>query len=221
MNLNFGYMKNFLVFGIVILTSLSIHAQSSDNLSIGLFSFILDFEISNDQGDYPTRDYLKEYGTKGKTRAQEVMYPLLDECMTKLLINKGFNVDSFMILGEIKANVYGYPTMSLNKAIKSNKYNHYLKIVLKDIGQIPPSQLDAAPGQAVKPVKIRCRITLYDSDKNTLKYSEGIFGSGEKVGNKYDLGVDLRQYQGSGRAQELKFYEVCCKMAFLRALENF
>lgn len=214
-------MRLLLLLGILFGSHLFSYAQTSDNVPIAIFSFTLDFELTNDQGDFPTVEYLKQYGTKGKTRANEVMYPILEECMTKQMVNKGFSLAKFNVLSDIKANVYGYPVMSIKKATKSGRHNQYLKIALKDIGQVPPSQLDAAPGQAIKPVKIRCRMTLYDANRKIIKQSEGIFGSGEKVGNTYDLGVDLRQYRGSGRTQELKFYEVCCKMAFLRALEKF
>lgn len=214
-------MRLFIALGIAILTSLSLQAQTVDETLTGLFAFTLDFELSNDQGDYPTKDYLKEYGTKGKTRASEVMYPILDEFMSKALTNKGLNIDDFKKLSAVRSNSYEYPAMNLSKAVKTKSYSQYLKIIVKDIGAVPPNQLDAAPGQAVKPVKIRCRITLYDSNKDVLRYAEGIFGSGEKIGDKYNLGVDLRQFQGNGRVQELKFFEVCCKMAFLRALEEF
>jgi hypothetical protein len=214
-------MRSIITLSILLVSLQPLFSQVVDSASVAVFSFSLDFEISNDEGDYPTKDYLRDYGTKGKTRAHEEMYPILEECMTRQLRKKGINIEPFVALAETKSNAYGYPSLTLGKATKTGLYDQYLKIALKDIGQVPPSQLDAAPGQAVKPVIMRCRISLYDANKNILKEAEGTFGSGEKVGDQYDIGVDLRQYQGDGRAQELKFYEVCCKMAFLRALENF
>ena len=82
------------------------------------------------------------------------------------------------------------------------------------------SEIDVC-ANTVKIVEMRCRLQLYDQDKDLVRTAEATFKTGQKVDPKYNLGVDLRQFMGSGRAQELKFYEVSCKMAFFRALEVF
>lgn len=214
-------MRPLVFFMLLLFFTSGLMSQENGSTPISIFSFSLEFELNNDQGDLPTKDYLKQYGTKGKTRAVEAMYPILVDFMSQEFEKKSFVVNPFTKLASEKANVYGIPALSLSKAVKLDAAENYLKISLKDIGQVPPGQLDGASGSVVKIVKMRCRLQLYDSSKNLLKEAEGFFATGEKVGGKYNIGIDLRQYQGTGREQELKFYEACCKMAFLRALESF
>lgn len=213
-------MKRLLPTLLIVTISLSLFAQNTDQDSISVFHFYLEFELTNDQGDCDTGEYLKKYGTKGKTRALEYMYPVLDTFYTKHLRDMEWPVRDFPQMAPLKMNPYGYPLSSLNKAVKSGQSERYMKISLKDVGQVIPGQMGTTNGQAVKPVVIKCHIQLYDGEKNLLKEAEGQFKTGEKVSSQYALGVDLRKYQGSGWDQELKFYEVCFKMAFLRALEK-
>jgi len=215
-------MKSSFLVSLCIIYAFNLIAQTTDNKPIATFNFSLNFKLNNDQGDISTKDYLKLYGTKGKTRAYEEMYPILVDFFMNEFSSRQIPVEPMSKLADIKANVYGIPVMTLGKAIKSKRSERYLRIVLKDIGHIPPGQLESNGQQpVVKVVKMRCRIQLYDADKNLLQTSEGFFATGEKVRAEYDIGVDLREYQGSGRQQELKCYEVCCKMAFLLALDNF
>lgn len=220
-NQNRQIMKSSVLISILILFTCNSFAQTTDSKPIATFNFSLDFKLNNDQGDLPTKEYLKLYGTRGKTRAHEEMYPILVDFFMNQFKMLQLPVEPMTQLADIKANAYGIPVMTLGKAVKSKRSERYLKIVLKDIGQIPPGQMDGSSGQAiVKVVKMRCRIQLYDDNKNLLQTSEGFFSTGEKVDSKYNVGVDLRNYRGDGRQQELKCYEVCCKMAFLRALEE-
>ena len=214
-------MKRFALLAILTILPLLSMAQNPDTDSISVFNFYLEFELTNDQGDLETGDYLKNYGTKGKTRAMEYMYPLLNDFFMKNMIDKGLPVRPMRTCSFIKENVYGFPVAALPKAVKSGSSTRYLKISLKDIGQVIPGQTNSTTGQAVKPVIIRCRLQLYDDQKVLLKESEAQFQTGEKVGSQYNIGVNLREYQGGGWEQELKFYEVCFKMAFLRALDKF
>ncbi|MEA1876244.1 MAG: hypothetical protein U9N86_05220 [Bacteroidota bacterium] len=215
-------MKSSVLISVLILFTCNAFGQTTDNKPIATFNFSLDFKLNNDQGDLPTKEYLKLYGTRGKTRAHEEMYPILVDFFMNQFENLQLPVEPMRQLADIKANPYGIPVMSLGKAVKSKRSERYLRILLKDIGQISPGQMQGSTGQPIiKVVKMRCRIQLYDADKNLLQTSEGFFATGEKVGTQYDVGVDLRNYRGDGRQQELKCYEVCCKMAFLRALEEF
>lgn len=213
-------MRSLVLISLLIFFTSQLFAQELDDKAISLFNLSLQFELNNDQGDISTRDYLKQYGTKGKSRAHEEMYPIIAEFFFNELDKLEMSIRPFTDLADVKANPYGLPSMSLGKAIKSKRSERYLRIVLKDIGQVTPGQLQGT-GTIVKIVKIRCRIQLYDENKNLLKYSEGFFATGDKVGHEYNVGVDLRQYQGSGRLQEFKFFEVCCKMAYLLALKDF
>lgn len=214
-------MRSLILISLLIILAPPLFAQETDNKAVSLFNFNLEFELNNDQGDLNTKDYLKQYGTKGKTRAFEVMYPILNEFFVEEFKNQQINIKPFEQLADIKSNAYGMPSMSLGKAVKSKRAERYLRIVLKDIGQVPMAQLAGTGEPVMKVVKIRCRLQIYDENKNLLKYSEGFFATGDKMGPDYNLGVDLRKYQGSGWQQELKFYEVCCKMAFLHALKDF
>jgi len=215
-------MKTSILISLLFLFSYQIIAQTAKDKPIAIFNFGLEFKLNNDQGDLSTKDYLKLYGTKGKSRAHEEMYPILLDFFMNEFKTRQIPVEPIDKLADIKANVYGIPVMSLGKAVKSKRSEKYLRIVLKDIGQLPPGQIAGASGQpTVKVVKMRCRIQLYDAKKKLLQASEGSFSTGEKVSSKYDIGVDLRNYRGNGRQQELKCFEVCCKMAFLRALEEF
>ncbi|MCK5822055.1 MAG: hypothetical protein KAH17_09210 [Bacteroidales bacterium] len=214
-------MKSSVLISLLIIFSGQIIAQNTNDDPIAIFNFSLDFKLNNDQGDLSTKEYLKLYGTKGKSRAHEEMYPVLIDFFINEFEEDNFPIESIDHLANIKANVYGIPVMSLGKAVKSKRSERYLRIILKDIGQIPPGQMAGTAGQAtIKVVKMRCRIQLYDSDKNLLKMAEGFFATGEKVGSQYDVGVDLRNQRGDARQQEIKCFEVCCKMAFLRALEK-
>ncbi len=214
-------MRSLILISLFFLLSSNIIGQTPDNVPIAIHSFTLEFELNNDQGELSTKDYLKQYGTKGKTRAHEALYPILVDFFSQEFESHQIPVGPIDQLADLKANAYGIPSMTLGKAVKSKRSERYLKISMKDIGQVPPGQMENSSTSVIKVVKIRCRLQLYDADKNLLKDSEDFFATGEKVNSKYNIGVDLRQYRGSGRQQELKFYEVCCKMAFMRALEKF
>jgi len=146
----------------------------------------------------------------------------------KPFIQKGFSEAQIAIepcetLGSVKANVYGYPNMLLRKAVKSCEADYFIRLSFKDIGIVsgPQNQADPSLNLQRKEVRLHCKISLYDEERVLVKEGVGEFESGEKIPAEIDLGVDLRQFRGTGREQELKVYESCSKMAFLRALNDF
>ncbi len=213
-------MKVIVLFSIFILATTGLFSQADNEDSSYLFSFTIELELTNDQGNMDTREYLRLFGTKGKTRALDELYPMLDSCFSLALERDSFPLHPMKELADIRSNVYGYPVMSINKAVKSGRGNQYLRISLKDIGFVNPEQAMLNTNQ-IKLVEMRCRIQLYNNHKKLIRTSEATFSTGEKIDPKYKLGIDLRKFRGSGREQELKFYEVSCKMAFFRALEKF
>jgi hypothetical protein len=212
-------MKNILltiIFSFLFL-SLSIRAGAQKT---AIFSYPVEIELSNDQGDMPTKDYLKNYGTKGKKRGNEFIYESATPFLIKKLASAGIELLPVDTLSTIKANEYGKPTTTLAKAVSSGIADQYIKIYLKDITlPVVEGLTQQDPNsQSKKLIKIRCRIHLYDSQKVLIKEAEGIFQSGEKMESATELGVDLRKYQGSEYLQELKIYETCTKMAIIKAV---
>ncbi len=213
-------MKILALISLFALCVTPVFSQDKPEVDAHIFNFSIELEVSNDQGTMETGEYLREYGTKGKTRAISDLYPILDSCYMLAFERKGLTVHPSSTLSNIRANSYGFPVMSLKKAIKNGEGTQFLRIHLKDIGFVNPEQA-MVNSNTVKVVEMRCRIQLYDLDRNLIRTAEATFKTGEKVDPKYNLGVDLRQFRGSGYMQEVKFYEVCCKMAFFRALEQF
>lgn len=195
--------------------SLSVKAQK-----LAIYSYQVEIELNNDQGDMSSKDYLKNYGTKGKKRGVEFIY----EAVTPFLLEKfnkaGFNVLTADTMKVIKGNEYGMPSATLAKAVTSGIADQYIKVNIKDITlpEVEGLTQQDPNSQRKKLVKIRCRIQLYDAKKELIKDVEGIFQSGEKIENPSELGVDFRKYQGSDYLQELKIYETCTKMAILKAV---
>jgi hypothetical protein len=187
---------------------------------VAIYSYPVEIELNNDQGDMPTKEYLKNYGTRGKKRGVEFIYETVSPFLAAHLGKAGINLLSVDTLSVIKANDYGKPSGTLAKAIASRVADQYMKVSLQDI-TTPAieglTQTDPESRQK-KIVKMRCRIQIYDANKSILKDVEGVFQSGEKIENPGDLGVDLRKYQGSDFLQELKIYETCTKMAVVRAV---
>ncbi len=193
----------------------SVNAQK-----VAIYSYPVEIELNNDQGDMPTRDYLKNYGTKGKKRGVEFIYEAVTPFLVTRLNKAGIGLLSVDTLSGIKANEYGKPSATLAKAVASGIADEYMKVILKDITQPFVEGLTQTDpnSQQKKLVKIRCRIQIYDANKTLLKDLEGVFQSGEKIENPSELGVDFRKYQGSEYLQELKIYETCTKMAIIRAV---
>jgi hypothetical protein len=214
-------MKNLLYtvlfFSLFLLIPIRSWAQKT-----AIFSYPVEMELSNDQGDMSTKEYLKNYGTKGKKRGNEYIYESVTPFLIKKLGTAGIELLAVDTLSSIKANDYGKPSTTLAKAVASGIADQYIKIYLKDITlPIVEGLTQQNPNsQSKKLIKIRCRIQLYDSKKTLLKEAEGIFQSGEKMESAAELGVDLRKYQGSEYLQELKIYETCTKMAVIKAVSQ-
>jgi hypothetical protein len=189
---------------------------------VAIYSYPVEIELTNDQGDMPTKDYLKNYGTKGKKRGVEFIYETATPFLITRLNKAGMVVLAIDTLSPIKANEYGKPSASLAKAVVSGIAGQYMKVYIKDITQPYVEGLTQTDpnSQQRKLVKIRCRIQIYDSNKELLKDAEGVFQSGEKMESASDLGVDLRKYQGTEYLQELKIYETCTKMAIIKAVNQ-
>lgn len=189
---------------------------------VAIYSFPVEIELNNDQGDMSTKDYLKNYGTKGKKRGVEFIYEAVSPFLAARLTIAGISLLSVDTLSVIRANEYGKPSATLAKAVSSGIAEQYMKVYLKDI-TLPAieglTQTDPN-SQRKKIVKMRCRIQIYDSGKTLLRDAEGIFQSGDKIDNASELGVDLRKYQGSDYLQELKIYETCTKMAIIKAISQ-
>lgn len=208
-----------LIFCSLILTcqSISVKAQK-----VAIYSYPVELELTNDQGDMLTKDYLKNYGTKGKKRAVEYIYQSVSPFLIAQFNKSGKSLLSVDTLSGIKSNEYGKPSTTLAKAVVSGKADEYMKVFLQDITQPFVEGLTQTDlySQQRKIVKMRCRIQIYDAKKVLLKDVEGVFQSGEKIENPSELGVDFRKYQGSDYLQELKIYETCTKMAILKAVRQ-
>lgn len=211
--------KLLLIFCSLILAcqSLSVIAQK-----VAIYSYPVEIELTNDQGDMLTKDYLKNYGTKGKMRGVEYIYQSASPFLIAHFNKSGKSLLSVDTLSGIKANEYGKPSTTLSKAIASGKADEYMKIYLQDITQPYVEGLTQTDpnSQRKKIVKMRCRIQIYNVKKVLLKDVEGVFQSGEKIENPSELGVDFRKYQGSDYLQELKIYETCTKMAIINAISK-
>jgi len=189
---------------------------------MAIFNFPVEIELTNDQGDMPTKDYLKNYGTKGKQRGAEFIYQVINPFIQAQFKKSGLELLAIDTLSPVKANEYGHPAATLPKVVTTGIADQYLRIHIKDIGIVAmegANQSDPYNRQR-KIVKIRCRIQVYDNQKNLIKEAEGEFRSGDKVENPTELGVDLRRNAGSEYEQELKVYETCVKMAVLRAIRQ-
>lgn len=215
-------MKRLILLSIVILVSISAISQDFAGKNIALYQFPIDFEIQNDPGDMNTKEYVKEYGTKRKTRALELMYEIMVPFVYEELAKKDIIIMPCEELAAVKANPYGVPNMIISKAVKSCKTaDYFLKIALKDITVINPDAPQTDLSVKMRTITMRCRINLLDADKNPVKTIEAIFNSGEQIESERDIGFDVRKIRGDEREQELKIYESCCKMAFLRALDKW
>ena len=131
-------MRTIVFFSLLILSAPNLFSQTDVDELPYLFNFTIEIELSNDQGNMNTGEYLKDYGTKGKTRALNDLYPMMDSCFIKAMERKSFFIHPMKELSDIKSNVYGYPVMSLRKVVKSGKGKQYLSISLKDIGFVNP-----------------------------------------------------------------------------------
>ena len=208
----------FIVFGMLLNGwSLSVWAQKA-----AIYSYTVEIELTSDQGDMAVKEYLKNYGTKGKKQGIEVIYKVVTPFLAEQLNKSGFNMLPVDTLNTIKENDYGKPSATLAKVVKSGIADEYIKVYLKDITMPNVEGLTQQDrnSQQRKSVKMRCRIQVYNSKKELTKEGEGVFQSGEKIENPSILGVDLRTHEGSDYLQELKIYETCTKMAILRTLEQ-
>ncbi|MFH0761220.1 MAG: hypothetical protein V2A67_06925 [Bacteroidota bacterium] len=214
-------MKNIFISFIISLLPLFLFPTALSAQKIAVFSFPVEIELTNDQGEMSTRDYLKNYGTKGRKRGPEYIYKATVPFIITQFAKTGKTLLTIDTLSTLKDNEYGYPSASLAKAIETGIADQYIRIHLKDIAQVELEgvvQLDPQTQQK-KIVKMRCRLQIYDKDKNLIFESTGEFQSGEKVENAAELGVDLRRIESSAFDQELKVYETCAKMAILRAMK--
>lgn len=215
-------MKNYCILFIISLLPAFLFSPTLFAQTVAVFSFPVEIELTNDQGEMPTRDYLKNYGTKGKKRGPEYIYKVTAPFISQQFQKTGRTLLGIDTLSTLKDNEYGYPSASLSKAVESGVADQYIRIYLKDIAQVDLEgvvQLDPQTQQK-KIVKMRCRLQIYDKDKNLISESTGEFQSGEKVENAAELGVDLRRIESSAFDQELKVYETCAKMAILRAIKQ-
>jgi len=195
-------------------------AISTNAQKIAIYSYPVEIELTNDQGDMPSKEYLKNYGTKGKKRGNEFIYETVTPFLVARLTKAGLNLLSVDTLNSVKSNEYNKPSATLAKASATGIADQYAKVYIKDITQpfVEGLTQQDPNSQTKKLIKIRCRIQIYDSNKELIKESEGVFQSGEKIENASELGVDLRKYQGSDYLQELKIYETCTKMAIMKAV---
>jgi hypothetical protein len=189
---------------------------------MAIFNFPVEIELTNDQGDMPTKDYLKNYGTKGKQRGVEYIYQIIIPFIEVQFKKSNLNLLPIDTLSLVKANEYGHPMAVLPKVVPTGIADQYLRIHIKDIGTVAMegvNQTDPFNRQR-KIVKIRCRIQVYDNQKNLIKEVESEFHSGDKIENPAELGVDLRRSAGTEYEQELKIYETCTKVAVLKAIKQ-
>ncbi len=197
-------------------------SQDLSGKLIALYQFPIDFTIQNDQGEMSTKEYLKTFGTKRKTRALESMYEIMIPFVSVELAKKQLSLMPCDELSRVKANPYGVPTMAFKKAVKScETADYFLRISIKDITVINPEAPQSDLPVKMRTITMRCRISLLDADKTPVKSLEGFFNSGEKIESHRDIGIDIRKITGPERDQELKIYESCCKMAFLRAIDEW
>lgn len=202
---------------LLLLAPGSIQAQKA-----AVFNYTVEIDLTNDQGDMPTKDYLKNYGTKGKKRGVEYIYNTVNSFLIKEFEKSGIPIYPLDTLSSIKANEYGFPAATLAKATVSGITEQYIRIHLKDISQVSMdgnNKTDPLQQQKMI-VKMRCRIQIFNPAKELVKESEGVFQTGEKVENPSELGVDLRQARGIDYIQELTIYETCTKMSIIRALRE-
>jgi hypothetical protein len=210
----------FIFLGFLMFFPLS--GQDLSGKMFALYQFPIDFEIQNDQGEMDTGEYLKEYGTRRKTRAVETMYEIMVPYVVDRLSRVGVNLLPCDEMADIKSNPYGVPNMMINKAVKScDKADYFLRIAIKDITVINPNIPTDNLSVKTRTITVRCRISVTDRDKNTIKDLEGVFDSSEKIPAHRDIGFDILKIRGPERDQEIKVYEACCKMAFLRAMDKW
>jgi hypothetical protein len=200
----------------------TLSAGSVKAQKVAIYSYPVEIELNNDQGDMDTKEYLKSYGTKGKKRGNEFIYEKVTPFLMAQLNKSGLVMLNVDTLNSIKSNEYGKPSATLAKAVATGIAEKYMKVYIKDI--TAPLMIEVAAqdpsAQSKKLIKIRCRIQIYDAKKELIKDVEGVFQSGDKIENAPDLGVDLRKYSGTEYLQELKVYETCTKMAVLRAVAS-
>ncbi|MCD6331786.1 MAG: hypothetical protein J7L89_00785 [Bacteroidales bacterium] len=199
-----------------ILSLTSVRAQT-----IAVFQCPIELELTNDQGDMAAVDYLRNYGTKGKTRALEFLHKIMPDFIKNQFSKAGYLLLPLDTLAGIKSNNYGCPALSLRKAVGSRVADQYARISFKDIGMLEQGVNQTDPfSRQKKIVKLRCRIQLYDSSRKLVKQAEAIFQSGDPVAHPEIIGVNLHDYIGDRWMQELKIYEICCKMSLIRALDK-
>lgn len=215
-------MKRILFLLVFTLTFLPCFSQDLTDKKVALFQFPIVIEVQNDQGDMDTREYLKQYGTKGKTRALETMYEIMMPFISERFAQVGVVLMPCEELSAVKSNPYGVPSMMIKKAIKScEQADYFIKMTIKDITVINPQAQQTDLSVKMRTLNVRCRINLLDRDKNNIKSLEAIFNSSDQIESDRNIGIDIRRITGPQREQELKVYESCCKMAFLRALDKW
>ena len=213
-------MKKILFTLLICSLIFTLPAGSVKAQKVAIYSYPVEIELNNDQGDMDTKEYLKSYGTKGKKRGNEFIYEKATPFLMAHLTKAGMSLLSVDTLNSIKSNEYGKPSATLAKAVATGVADEYIKVYIKDITAPLMSEVAAQDpsAQQKKIIKIRCRIQIYNAKKELLKDVEGIFQSGDKIECTPDLGVDLRKYAGSEYLQELKVYETCTKMAIVKAI---
>jgi hypothetical protein len=187
-----------------------------------VFNYTVEIDLTNDQGDMPTKEYLKNYGTKGKKRSVEYIYSTVNPFLVKEFQKSGIGLLPLDTLSPVKHNEYGFPAATLAKAVPTGITGQYIRIHIKDISQVSMDGGNRTdPLQREKKiVKMRCRIQVFNPEKELIKDAEGTFQTGEKIENPAELGIDLRSAQGSEYQQELRIYETCTKMSIIRALKE-
>jgi len=215
-------MKKISILFIISLLSLLLSPTPSYCQQTAVFNFFVEIELTNDQGDLPTRDYLKNYGTKGKKKGIEFIYQVSEPFILSHFEKAGHALLKMDTLCSVKCNAYGYPFTQLPKAIESGIADRYIRIHLKDISMLSFDGVNSSDPQnrQRKIAGMRCRYQVYGQDRALLAESVGEFHTGERIEHPDELGVDLRRNDVSEFEQELKVYEVCSKMAILRALSN-
>ncbi len=213
-------MKRILFTLLICSLFFTLPAGSVKAQKVAIYSYPVEIELNNDQGDMDTKEYLKTYGTKGKKRGNEFIYEKVTPFLMAHLKEAGLNILSADTLNSIKTNEYNKPSATLAKAVASGIADQYMKVYLKDITAPLMTEVAAQDpsAQRKKLIKMRCRIQIYDAKKELIKDVEGVFQSGDKIENAADLGVDLRKYSGTEYLQELKVYETCTKIAIHKAV---
>jgi hypothetical protein len=215
-------MKRFYYLSVLCCTLLIVAASAARGQKVAIYSYPVEIELTNDQGDMPTKEYLRNYGTKGKKRGNEFIYQAVTPFLLDRLLKSGLELLPIDTLTTLKANEYGKPSATIGKAVATGLADRYLRVHLKDITMPVVADLNqqdpGAPSRKI--VKMQCRMQLLDGKKDMVWDVSAEFQSGEKIENASELGVDLRKYQGSDYLQELKIYETCTKMAIIRALDK-